>query len=301
MLDANCSFQCPHRHFSHLLEIVDLETTHVHTSDQLDQTIFRSIDNFYGVTCNESNWFNEECRGFTQCGLASMNVVVGRREAAAGNITALVDSVITPNGMYGEMVYFHHPDEFCPVSESAYCGAGSIHTMLMHTNGAGVLQLFPGFPASWGDGVFHKLRAARGLTVSAVRTGGETYWVSLTAATTGNYTFQIADDKRWHNGVATHINGASRSPPKVLPATTPLAKGVGIGMWTVTLQAGVEVVVYQPPPPPPPPTTLHARHNNNNNNTTNTTNSNSFVIAPLAGDASEFNYWGYSHDMHPLH
>ena len=61
------------------------------------------------------------------------------------------------------MVYFHHPDEFCPVSESAYCGAGSIHTMLLHTaetptsdttesNITGVLQIFQGLPSDVSPG-----------------------------------------------------------------------------------------------------------------------------------------------------
>jgi len=44
--------------------------------------------------------FNEECRGFTRCGMASMNAVSQRPEAAAGNVTELVDTVVTPNGMW---------------------------------------------------------------------------------------------------------------------------------------------------------------------------------------------------------
>ena len=98
-LSSNCSFLCPHRHFSHLLQIYDLENSVVGVDPSLDAVIYNSIDNFYHVSCNESNWFNEECRGFTQCGLASMNAVSGRRRAAAGNLTHLVDTVITPNGM----------------------------------------------------------------------------------------------------------------------------------------------------------------------------------------------------------
>ena len=93
-LSSNCSFNCPHRHFSHLLQIFDLELV-----DPTSATSLLSIDRFYDVSCNSSNWFNEECRGFTQCGLASMNAVAGRREAAAGNLTALVDNTTTPNGM----------------------------------------------------------------------------------------------------------------------------------------------------------------------------------------------------------
>ena len=72
-LDQNCAFECPHRHFSHLLQLFDLETVQYDTSEAtgnatINTIIHNSIDNWYSVTCNASNWFNEECRGFTQCG-----------------------------------------------------------------------------------------------------------------------------------------------------------------------------------------------------------------------------------------
>jgi hypothetical protein len=103
-LDQNCAFECPHRHFSHLLQIFDLETVQYDASPFMGQLIHTSIDNWYRVTCNASNWFNEECRGFTQCGLASMNVVSDRPDAAVGNLTNYIETVVTPNGMYGEEV-----------------------------------------------------------------------------------------------------------------------------------------------------------------------------------------------------
>ena len=50
--------------------------------------------------------------------------------------------------MYGEMVYQSHPNEFSPVSESAYCGARVLQTMLLHTNPATkLLSLFEASPA----------------------------------------------------------------------------------------------------------------------------------------------------------
>ena len=82
-LDTECAFECPHRHFSHLLQIYDLETVHYDESKvtgnaSLNTIMHNSLDNWYSVTCNESNWFNEECRGFTQCGMASMSAVMNR-------------------------------------------------------------------------------------------------------------------------------------------------------------------------------------------------------------------------------
>lgn len=106
-LDQNCAFECPHRHFSHLLQIFDLETVQYDESPFMGQLVHASLDNWYRVTCNDSNWFNEECRGFTQCGMASMSAVSDRPEAAVGNLTNYISTVVTPNGMYGEEVFFH--------------------------------------------------------------------------------------------------------------------------------------------------------------------------------------------------
>ena len=134
-LDQKCAFECPRRHFSHLLQLYDLEEVQMTVIGEekeeenledaekvpplsalavngspspadVNRLITLSIDNWYRVTCNESNWFNEECRGFTQCGLVAMNTVAGRPAAAQGNLTNCVDTVITPNAMYGEMVRF---------------------------------------------------------------------------------------------------------------------------------------------------------------------------------------------------
>ena len=70
----------------------------------MNDLMLKSLDNWFRVTCNDSNVFNEECRGFTQCGMSAMSAVTDRADAAVGNLTGLIDTVITPNGMYGEMV-----------------------------------------------------------------------------------------------------------------------------------------------------------------------------------------------------
>jgi hypothetical protein len=93
------------------------------------------------------------------------------------------------------MVYQGNPGEFSPVSESAYCGAGVVHTMLLHSVPAvplpaeipttntyahtPVLRIFPGTPSAWADVTFHQLRAEGGLLVSAVRKGGMTQFVRV--------------------------------------------------------------------------------------------------------------------------
>jgi hypothetical protein len=106
--------------------------------------------------------------------------------------------------MYGEMVFQAHPGEFSPVAESAYCGAGVLHTMLVHTDPkTKVLSVFPGVPRSssssdsdswggtkdedWDDVQFYELKALGNLAVSAVRESGATKWISLYAQTGGSF------------------------------------------------------------------------------------------------------------------
>ncbi len=132
----------------------------------------------------------------------------------------------------------------------------------------------------WRDARFHQLRASRGLTVSAVRRNGSTEWIYLTAPTTGRrgpeaedrseYAFEVPDDANWV--VAT---------PHALPSGTVVAKHPGrrAGVWMVSI-AGNESVALWPAGTQGRPV---------------------FSMAPLAGNASEFNYWGYNHNMQPLH
>jgi hypothetical protein len=295
-LDATCAFECPHRHFSHLLQIFDLESVEYGGGNaSLDALIHLSVDNWYRVTCNHSNWFNEECRGFTQCALASMAAVSERPAAAQGNLTRLLDSVVTPNGMYGEMVtsaesrtpnllascallirrltlrlslkvYQSNPDEFSPVSESAYCGAGVMHTMLLHTSPAsGVLSIFPGLAADWAAAAFHQLRADGGLTVSAARANASTTFVSLRCARARTVLLRVPRDAAW----------AAPATPLTAPAVA--LTRVAADTLRLELPAATEVVLYVPPAAPP------------------------FVIRPLAPNASEERWFGYNRRMQPLH
>ena len=276
-LDQDCEFRCPHRHFSHLLHLYDLETVQFGggppvggsvSSATVDRLFHRSLDNWYGVTCNRSNWFNEECRGFTRCGLVGMNAVSDRPMAAVGNLTSLIDDVMTPNGMYGEMVYQAHPNEFSPVSESAYCGAGVVHTLLLHSmSGSNVISLFPGLPSSWADAAFYELRAAGGLVVSAARRSGSMQFVRIWSPQTQTCTVRVPHDKRWT---------AAAGAPEALPAGTAVATAAG-GGWSVTVPAGKAVLLHL--------NTVKAP----------------FSIAPIPGNTSEFHFFGYTRSVKPLH
>ena len=288
-LDADCSFECPHRHFSHLLQIYDLETVSFGsdgrvplsdapvergpignrpTGQALDALILQSLDQWYGVTCNSSNWFNEECRGFTRCGVAAMSSVVGRAASAQGNLTELIDSLVTPNGMYGEMVYMSHPNEFSPVAESAYCGAGVLHTMLLHTDSiTGVLSIFPGLAEGWPSASFHMLRASGGLLVSALREDSLTRFVRVWSRAGGRVLLRVPHDAAW----------ASATPAVDPPSIAVSAFGGGV--WEVTLAPNSSVVVYAAAAGVRSP----------------------FVIRPLPSNPAEEHWFGYSRPVPPLH
>ena len=56
-LDKNCAFECPHRHFSHLLQMYDLETVEYKPVSQggnatVNEIMHKSLDNWFRVTCN---------------------------------------------------------------------------------------------------------------------------------------------------------------------------------------------------------------------------------------------------------
>eukprot|EP00658_Telonema_sp_P-2_P046191 TRINITY_DN3430_c0_g1_i10.p1 TRINITY_DN3430_c0_g1~~TRINITY_DN3430_c0_g1_i10.p1 ORF type:complete len:700 (-),score=109.31 TRINITY_DN3430_c0_g1_i10:79-2070(-) len=286
-LDAHCRFECPHRHFSHLLQIYDLETVAFSdnggaprglsadfepglsdTRGALNQIMLDSIDQWYRVTCNGSNWFNEECRGFTQCALAAMNVLVGRPAAAQGNLSRLIQSVITPNGMYGEMVYQSHPDEFSPVSESAYCGAAVLNTMLLHTDPQSrVLRIFPGFGPTWSDGGFYKLRADGGLVVSARRASGTTQFVGVGVASGTVVTTVLIQVSGWTEGVQM----ASTEGCKLVPGGSPTR-------WSLTIGGScLEAVLWIGTRP------------------------GTFEVLPVLTNETEQNWFGYNRPMQPLH
>ena len=259
-LSTDCPFACPHRHFSHLLMIYDLEVVDPTTALSL-----RSIDHYHRLTCNTSqNWFTESCRGYSVCGIAGMNAVAGRRSAAQGNISFSLDTIIVPNGLYGEDEKGNHPDEFGPTGESSYCLAGVLHTMLSHTTQEGVLQIFAGLE-TW-DAAFHNLRAAGGLLVSASRRNGTAEFVRVQSAVARKVTISVPKDLAWVAGAAVKT-----SPAVVVVSST--GKG-GVALWSIALAANESVVLYVTGGPP-------------------------FSVRPMPANESEQHRYGYSRPFPP--
>lgn len=165
-----------------------------------------------------------------------------------------------------------NPNEFAPVSESAYCGAGNVHTILLHTSPSSkVLNVFAAVPDQWKDVGFHQLRAGGGLLVSANRTGGVTNFVRIFSENGGSIKLRVVD-AAWQS---------ASTPPTAIPSTVRVAPATGPGSakgeWAFNLPINGSVVLYLGTKAP------------------------ELTIAPLVGNATEYNWWGYTREMQPLH
>ena len=190
-------FAVPHRHYSHLLMMYDLNIVGAGANDVA--TMGASLDTWWNITCRGPQAHgpdfdgDDECRGFTQAAMAAMSNLLNRTDAALGNLTSYLDLVGLPNAMYGEEVYAGNPSEFSPVSESAYSAAASVYGMLLQSSpwppvpqsGSSAsaarpfLRLWPAAP--FANASFFRLRAEGALLVSAVRAGGATTWAAVEA------------------------------------------------------------------------------------------------------------------------
>eukprot|EP01060_Flectonema_neradi_P035848 TRINITY_DN6707_c0_g1_i1.p1 TRINITY_DN6707_c0_g1~~TRINITY_DN6707_c0_g1_i1.p1 ORF type:complete len:856 (+),score=106.21 TRINITY_DN6707_c0_g1_i1:38-2605(+) len=257
MLSAECPFHCPHRHFSHLLMMYDLELI----SDSYKSIAERSLDNWYGLSCNASNVFNEECRGFTQCGMAMMSATLGRKDAAVGNLTNVIVNNFSPNGMYGESVFFDNPSMFSPVSESGYCTAAVTNTALFHVGGYdGVLRLFYSVPDSWRSAQFYQLRTKSGHLVSSKMSNQTVLFLVVSS--------------KHQSAVSSLLVSLPWGVPAVVPAPISFTFVSG-SVWNLTVQPHVDVTVFQKGVVP------------------NTT------FAPLPSHSSH--YFGYARPQVPIH
>jgi len=197
MVAAGVPFAVPHRHYSHLLMMHDLELLSAANASVAGA----SLDLWWRVTCAEpqARWpdwpagADVECRGFTQAAMAQMSNALSRSEAALGNLTSYLRLVGLPNAMYGEEVYAGHPDEFSPVAESAYAAAAAVYGALVRASplragapsGAAaaaepLVHLWPAGGA-FANASFFRLRVAGALLVSAVRARGAAAWAAVEA------------------------------------------------------------------------------------------------------------------------
>ena len=319
-ISAEAPFYKPHRHYSHLLSLFDLAIAGAGSDEGKAPPLSAAaagLDNWWNITCaaqQRPGGFMEECRGFTQAGMAIMSALLNRTAAATGNLTALIHSVITPNGMYGEMVFQGHPDEYAPVSESAFAAAAGLQSCLLNDfaappaadgspGGAAAvplsLVLWPG--ATWPNASFFNLRTRGALLVSAVRLSGATAFVGITAPSGGGDGVSDTSAPPSSGPSSVGSGKASSGPSSVdvllhvpdwasgttTPSSDPsdaiITPATGQpGSFHVSVPAGTTVVLYvsgaggwSPPQPGMP-----------------------FVVSAAPGsNSSEHNYWGYRWNM----
>jgi hypothetical protein len=233
---ANVSFSIPHRHWSHLFAIMPLHDWRWRTADDsLRARILASLDRYSGVTCRV--WMAEgdapdgkagivwrAPNGFTYGGIALMNAYVQRAEAAAGNITAFLDTLMPAATLYGE-------ENQSPNIESPLSLSYAAHQMMAQSQDEPIVAIFPAVPTAWANASFTRLRVAGGFLITAQRTAGATDFVHVaaTAPTAQPLTLEVLDLPQ----------PIAWQPPdvRVVPAGWP-------GAWNVTLPPGGEVLVY---------------------------------------------------------
>lgn len=294
MLDPTHRFLLPHRHWSHIIMIYDLELAEGrfnHSAGADNSLLTTSLDHWSGLTCNDTLTCPNSCRGFSRGATAVMSALLNRPEAARGNLTRLLDQVLTPNGMYGEGVtsnaYGTERYQISPCPESAYIGSAALHEQLVHSD---VVTASDGkrcatvrvFPASaWDEAEFHKLRALGGLLVSARKKAGQpTEFVRVEAlqpgpvgggggggtlagspAATKCVTLMVAG---WADGVLPVA-----TPPSVVVKSSPVEPGAMI----FELPIGGHVVLSRGAP---------------------TLQGGNFSIGALPSNAAEFHWLGYN-------
>ncbi|GLZ35081.1 hypothetical protein Lesp02_72680 [Lentzea sp. NBRC 105346] len=164
MIGAGVPYAKSHRHYSHLLMIYPL---YLMNWDQHEnrELIEKSLKHWHSLQGAH--------RGYSYTGAASISAMMGRGDQALEYLLKFFDPTTrfpaTANTMYAEAG---------PVVETPLSASQSLLDMLCQSWG-GVIRVFPAIPSAWQDVTVDKFLAQGAFTVSAVRRGGKTSWVSV--------------------------------------------------------------------------------------------------------------------------
>ena len=249
-------FDVPHRHFSHLFALFPLHNVAYEDADggtPASRDLFaRSLDRWTSLTCGG---VTTACpNGFTYDGAVSLSALMTTDTSRREAAAAFADGFVRSGLLHASTMY---SEGHQPCLESPLGLASALQDILLQSWG-GRVRVFPAAPASWPDAVFHNLAAEGGFRVSAARANGTTAWAALTAAPAdaGGAASVTAT-------LAVELGGPAAWAPAdaavdVLPT----------GDLRVAVPVGGTVVVYRQGEAP------------------------QFVVRALAGNASEYNYWG---------
>ena len=177
---AGLPYDQSHRHFSHLMAIHPLGLLTI--AEPRDSVVVqRSLDELARVG---SDWWV----GYSFAWYAAMLARAARGEEALAELEKFRSAFLLRNGFHangdqsGRGLSKHR---YRPVTlEGNFLALHAAHEMVLQGWG-GTVRVFPAVSARWRDVAFRDLRAEGGLRVSAVRRGGRTVSVRLTASVAG--------------------------------------------------------------------------------------------------------------------
>jgi hypothetical protein len=238
MISETSRLERAHRHFSHLFPLYyGLLNFNEVSQRNLGN---KSLEHFLTV-----GGPGGDRTGYTFGAASAMFSRLNRPEEAYEHLRYLVLTVFKPNATYRE--------GGGPVSETAYASAGWTQELFLQQQGAAI-ALFPGFPPSEPDAVFHNLAAEGAFRVSAVRDGGSTAWVHVRSLA----------------GEPCVVRGNFQGTPGITGSDGVGLEALGGNTWRVTgLEEGEWALLYRGATPPTNPT-----------------------VSPLDGSVDEYNYFG---------
>jgi hypothetical protein len=167
MIGRGVPLERSHPYPSHLLWVHPLREVSAEDAEGRALAL-RSFDHW---TARREAW-----QGSSFTAASSMASAIGRPEEALRHLTTLVeghvsaDTGLTPNTMYRQGAELS--------MEAPFAAAQSLLDLLVQSH-AGVLEIMPGVPASWGDVSIAGLRTDGAFVLDASRTDGRVDWVRV--------------------------------------------------------------------------------------------------------------------------
>ncbi len=171
MIGSNQPVAKSHRHYSHLLGLYPL--FQLDPDSATDRAlVVKSVLHWHRIEGGKG------LAGYAHTGAAALYAALGMGDEAHAALTRFLTvplgfgSEVHANTLYTESGGRN------PVIETPLSAASATQELLLQSWG-GKLRVFPAVPAAWSEAAFTTLRGQGGFLVSAVRTGGNTAWVSV--------------------------------------------------------------------------------------------------------------------------
>ena len=171
-----------HRHPSHLMAIHPAMDLTIDGDERARQVIDASVEQFCSL--GQYQW-----AGHTYAQLISMAAVLGRAGWAYDSLLQYAERWVRPNGLYfnrdfkqtGATLFSTALGGYAPFTMESSCGVTQGICDMLVQGFNDIVRVFPAVPEHWRDVAFEDLVTEGAFRVSAIRLGGETVWVSITA------------------------------------------------------------------------------------------------------------------------